>query len=147
MCAVFFCCLSWKKQNIIDLLGRWVDDSRVADRNHRFPTNGNWVFCSNIVVNITTSTFILSAKFGSYCSRTIKRLFSANYFCTRFQDAGEVHQITAKPFNSSLYFCSKVCSFLMINLILYINFNVTKKIFKTSIFSSDFLNWNCWLYN
>lgn len=28
-----------EEENIIDLLGRWVDDSRVADRNRRFLAN------------------------------------------------------------------------------------------------------------
>lgn len=55
--------VSWKKKNIIDLLGRWVDDSRVADRNRRFLANERRDLCLNIVVNITTPTFILSANF------------------------------------------------------------------------------------
>lgn len=71
---LFFLEAPWKNKNFIDSLGRWFDDSRMADRNHRFPANESREFCSNRVVNITPPTFILSAKFGSYCGRTLKYL-------------------------------------------------------------------------
>jgi len=71
---LFFLEASWKNKTIIDSLGRWFDDSRMADRNHRFPANESREFCSNRVVNITPPTFILSAEFGSYCSQTLKYL-------------------------------------------------------------------------
>lgn len=52
-----------RKTYIIDSLGRWVDDSRVADRNRRLRANEIQAFRLNRVVNITIPTFILSAQF------------------------------------------------------------------------------------
>lgn len=100
----FYFGVSLMEENIyfIDLLGRWVDDSRVADRNHRLSSNGRCGFCSNRVVNITTPTFILSANFGSYNNQTIKSFRSTYRVGTRISAAGEGHQITAKSLNSSL---------------------------------------------
>jgi len=60
---LFFWRRHGRKKNFIDSLGRWFDDSRMADRNRRLPTNDSREFCSNRVVNITSPTFILSAKF------------------------------------------------------------------------------------
>lgn len=73
-----------EEENVIDLLGRWVDDSRVADRNHRFPTNGNRVFCSNIVVNITTSTFIYRRILGVIVTERSKVCVAHTDFRSRF---------------------------------------------------------------
>lgn len=79
---------------IIDSLGRWVDDSRVADRNLPISSNGSGGFCQDTVVNITTPTFILSADFGS-CSLTERSSFRvAHSVRTRNSDAGEGRRVT-----------------------------------------------------
>jgi len=96
-----------EEKNFIDSLGRWFDDSRMADRNRRLPANDSREFCSNRVVNITTPTFILSAKFRSYCNRTIKYFGTVYSFSQRFSTVEGVNQIREKAPNSSLIFSFK----------------------------------------
>jgi len=125
----FLCGLGWdidfcysnceyhgRKNVFIDLLGRWVDDSRVADRNRRFLTNRRRDYRSNRVVNITTPTFILSANFSGVILTGRLRKVLYCFLIRLFQILKGYHRSTEQSPCSSLYLLIKgKSSFYILN--------------------------------